>query len=252
MRTWRRPLVAATTAALCLALLARPEPASAAPCPAPETAPPLATVDGTARAAFLAAAFDREVRDVDVWSWTWSGVYVAGTIAQGVGLALTHDPGTKVDLTVGVISTGFGAVTLGVLPLQLTLPLRAARARLASASPADACAALAHAEETLVKVESDQALANGILAHAGNVAVNVGIALILGLGYGRWTSAAVSGGVGVAVGEANAFTQPHHLRKVLARYRAGDLGEAPAPAIAWRLVPVVSRELTGARLQVTF
>jgi hypothetical protein len=215
-------------------------------CPAPADAPAVERVDAVERLDYLARAFDREVEDIDLWSWTWGSIYTAGTIAEGVGLSLTHDAGTRTDLTVGVVATAVGAVSLYALPLKLTLPLRASRRHWRDS---DRCATLAQAERTLVQVERDQAVANGPLAHVGNVVVNVGLVLILGLGYGRWTSAAVSGGVGVAVGEANALTQPHHLRDVLARYRAGEL-DAPEPALVWSVSPVVER--TGGSAVLTF
>jgi len=217
-------------------------------CPAPADAPSVEQVDAGERLDYLARAFDREIETIDIWSWTWGSVYTAGTIAEGVGLSLSRDPGARTDLTVGVIATAVGAVSLYALPLKLTLPLRASRRHW---DDSDRCAILAQAERTLIRVEKDQAVANGPLAHIGNVVVNAGLVLILGLGYGRWTSAAISGGVGVAVGEANAFTQPHHLRDVLARYRAGQLGTRE-PAVAWSVSPVVERRMSGAMLTVSW
>jgi hypothetical protein len=217
-------------------------------CPGPEPGLTVATVDSQERLDYLARAFDREVREIDAWSWIWGTTYTVGAIPQGVGLAYTHDHGTRIDLTVGTISTAFGAVTLYLLPLQLTLPLRSARRHWNDRDP---CATLARAERTLVSVDKDEALANGIVAHLGNVAINVGIALILGLGYGRWSSAALNGGIGVAVGEANAFTQPHHLRDVLERYRSGRF-DRTSPRLTVAVVPMSARDLMGVALRVTW
>jgi hypothetical protein len=239
-RAWwfRSPGVLAT-AAVAVSLAARD--AHADSCPAPEEAPAVASVASEERLDYLARAFDREVHDIDAWSWTWGSVYSSGTIALGVALSETRDRGIRTDLTVGVISAAVGAVSLYGLPLKLTLPLRASRR---SWDDPDRCAVLARAERTLVSVERDQRLANGILAHVGNLVANAGIALVLGLGYGRWTSAAISAGVGVGVGETNAFTQPHHLREVLARYRSGQLGAVHA-GVAWSVAGVFTREMTG-------
>ena len=242
----RSPTVLCVVVALASSAASR---AHAETCPGPADAPLLSSIDSEARLDFLAHAFDREVHDIDAWSWTWGSIYTAGAIAQGVALSVTSDRGARTDLTVGVISTSVGAASLLGLPLKLTLPLRAARRDWGGP---DRCALLANAERTLASVASDQALANGILAHVGNVAVNAGIALILGLGYGRWQSAAISGGAGVAIGEANAFSQPHHLRDVQARYRAGQLGgltaEAAGQGTAWWIVPVISRQHAGVAL----
>jgi hypothetical protein len=187
------------------------------------TAPALASVDAESRLHFLEWAFDREIRDVDIWSWTWGSVYVAGSAAQGIVAGVTSDRGLRIDLTVGSIAAGFGALSLFGLPLRVTLPLRDARG---AWSDADRCRLLAQAEATLVEASDRERLATSWVPHVGNVLLNAGIALILGLGYGRWQSAAISGGIGVAVGEANVLSQPHHLPGLLERYRAGRLEEA--------------------------
>ena len=221
--------------------------AGAAVCPAPEGAPAVATIDSEVRIAYLTQAFDREVRDIDAWSWTWGGIYTAGTIGQGIALGLTTNHATKIDLTVGTIAAGFGALSLTLLPLKLTLPMRSASdAAKQKRLGEDPCLALASAERTLLRVEKDQALATGIVPHIGNVAVNLGIALILGLGYGHWVAAALSGGIGFAVGETNAFTQPHHLAEVLEQYRSGRLDEATPKLSSCAVVPVVSPSMSGA------
>jgi len=226
-------------------------------CPAPPFAPSLASVDAKARIDFLVRAFDREIFDIDAWSWTWGSVYAAGAIGQGALLPFTPDPGKRIDLKVGIVSTTFGAVSLYGLPLQLTLRLRSARRALSDADAADPCVALARAERTLLRVEKDQAFANGIAGHLGNVAVNLVFAGILGVGYHRWPSAALSAGVGIPLGEGNAFTQPHHLTDVLGRYRSGQLDVRgtpgpPLPTFAWSIVPIVSPRLSGAALALSW
>jgi hypothetical protein len=221
--------------------------ARAAVCPAPEWAPAVATIDSEERIEYLTRAFDREVRAIDTWSWTWGGIYAAGTIGQGIALGLTTDHATKIDLAVGTIAAGFGALSLTLLPLKLTLPLRSASAAAEEKRLGDdPCLALAGAERTLVRVAKDQAFSTGIVGHIGNVAVNLGIALILGFGYGHWVSAAVSGGIGLAIGETNAFTQPHHLAEVLEHYSSGGLDPTPPKLSSWSVVPVVSPSMSGA------
>ena len=221
--------------------------AGAVECPAPEWAPAVATIDAGVRLEYLTRAFDREVRDIDTWSWTWGGIYAGAAIAQGTALVLIKNPATRTDLAVGTIAAGFGALSLTLLPLKLTLPMRSASS--AAKQPRvgeDPCLALAGAERTLVAVEKNQALSTGIVGHIGNVAVNLGLALILGLGYGHWVAAALSGGIGLAVGETNAFTQPHHLAEVIEQYRSGGLDPTPPKVSSWSVVPAVSRSMSGA------
>jgi len=222
-------------------------------CPAPEGGgDAVAAVAADERLAYLTRAFDREVRDIDIWSWTWGSIYTAGTIAEATALGLTTNHANRIDLTVGTIATAFGALSLTLLPLKLTLPLRSASdAAKRSRGGEDPCLALADAERSLFRVAKYQAFSTGIVGHIGNVAVNIGIALLLGLGYGHWTSAALSGGIGLAVGEANAFTQPHHLAGVIERYRSGRLDGA-SPKVSWVVAPVVSPSMSGLTLSVAW
>jgi hypothetical protein len=226
--------LAALAAPIALLVLMEGAEARAADCPAPPGAPALASVDAEARIRFLASAFDREVRDVDLWSWSWGSIYVAAGGAQAIAAALTHDHGLRVDVTVGAVSAGIGALSLYGLPLRVTLPLRdAGRDRMGN----DRCRVLAEYEATLESVASTQRLSGGWVPHVGNVLFNVGLALVLGWGFGRWKSAAISAGVGVVVGEANVLTQPHRMPGVLDRYRAGHLEDAddrgPSPSMAF-------------------
>ena len=86
-----------------------------------------------------------------------------------------------------------------------------------------------------------------------NIAVNTAAILILGLGYGHGQQAAFSGGIGIAVGEANAFSQPHNLKDVLARYNSGLLdGPAPASKVGWTIVPMASQQMAGAGVALTW
>jgi hypothetical protein len=209
--------------------VASAEPAA---CPAPPEAPGLAAVDTEARLRFLEGAFEREVAAEDLWSWAWGSTYVAAGAAQGITAAVIRDHGARIDLTVGAVSAGIGALTLYGLPLQVTLPLNDVLRR---RGDADRCRLLADAEATLVAVADRQRLSSGFLPHVGNVLFNAGLALVLGWGFGRWKSAAISAGVGVAVGEINVLTQPHRLPGVLDRYRAAHLDDAeeaaPAPPL---------------------
>jgi hypothetical protein len=222
--------------------------AAAETCPAPDDAPALATVDSEERLTYLARAFDREIRDVDVWSWTWGTTYFAAAAVQASILPLSHDYGLHVDLTVGAASAAFGSLSLFVLPLQITLPLRKARD---DWGDRDRCRLIALAEASLVGAEKKQELSTGWIPHAGNVAFNAGLAVILGWGFDRWKSAAISAGVGLAVGETNAFTQPHHLSTVLAKYRSGHL-EDTGTSVDWSIAPLVGPSVGGVTLQGTF
>jgi hypothetical protein len=243
-----RQLGAAAAAVVALGVCLGAAPASAETCPAPKGGTSVGEIDSGERIAYLRRAFDREIRDTERWSWAWTSVYVATVAGEGALYGSTHDRGKRIDDAVGIGSASFGAVALFALPLQLTLPLRSARVHLDGPDP---CAALAEAEKTLEQVEKDQEFGHGIFGFLGNVAVNVGFGLLLGVGYDRWPSAALSTASGIIVGELNSLTQPHNLREVLERYRTGRF-DLTSPRMTWAVVPVASAGAAGVGVRLSF
>ena len=232
------------TLVLALLLLAAPA-AWAEGCPAPAWAPGADRADAELRLGFLADTFDREVRHIHIWSWSWGSTYAAATAAQLTAIPFVAD-GTRTDLAVGAVSAGIGSLSLFLLPLRITRPLTRVRARWAEP---DRCALLADAELALFETAAIQKLSSGWIPHAGNVVVNAGLALVLGWGYGRWTSALISAAVGLVVGEANVLTQPHGLAQAMARYRRLELGGDP-PKLSWEIAPMVGVGMAGVQLEL--
>jgi hypothetical protein len=67
--------------------------------------------------------------------------------------------------------------------------------------------------------------------HVGNVVLNAGVGLFLGLGYHHWVAGALNFASGAAIGEVIIFTQPTNVVDGLRRYRDGALDEAPGEAL---------------------
>lgn len=221
-------MLARLTLFLVLALAAH---ARALTCPAPASAPRLEAIDPELRLRFVAAQLEREVNRMHAWSWSWGTTYAVATVTQATVLPFVADRGVRVDLGVGAVSAGIGSLALFLLPLRITLPAEHA---LAETSDSDRCRVLAQLEEALAGGALVERLTKSWISHAGNVALNVAIMLVLGLGYGRWQSAGISAGVGIAVGEANLLTQPAFLPSVHAAYLRGDLGfPMPPDAPHW-------------------
>jgi len=220
-------------------------------CPAPNDAPGVASIDAQQRLDYLARAFDEEVRTTDIWSWTLGSAFTVGAVAQASLIPAYPFHASNVDLSVGSVSMGVAALTLWVLPLQITLPLRDARKHW---NDGGQCEALARAERTLASVQKDQARATGVVPHVVNILANTGIMLILGLGYDHWKVGIVSGFVGTGIGEGNALTQPSNLGEVLARYRSGQLDALtpPVPKVAWGVVPTVNQQMAGASFALSW
>ncbi len=245
LETWSLMGVRRLAIALAVAAVAPPA-ARAQACPAPAGAgPQLEAAAPEARLAFIRSRMRAEAGRVRTWQLGWSIGY--GTLAAGqlAAIPFTQDPGSRADWAVGAGSAavGFGLVLL--FPPEV----RSDEPRLASL-PADGCAALAEAERLLAKDAANEAQLTGWLVHAGNVVLNAGFGLILGLGYQRWGPAALTFATGAALGEATIFTQPTRLAEDLERYRQGDLASGEAAAV--RVVPVLAPGGFGLAVAGTF
>ena len=69
--------------------------------------------------------------------------------------------------------------------------------------------------------------------HVGNVLFNVGLSLVLGLGYNHWRGAIVNFAVGTVIGEANILSAPAHLISGWKRYQKGG----PKEAVSVHVIP---------------
>ena len=203
-----------------LLLLAGPV-AHAETCPAiAGAADGMEEVDAEARLAYLAEAFDRQIHGLHTWSYSWGSIYSFAAGAQLGILNALKDPGTRTDLWIGTASALFGAATLFLLPLRILTPLEDVRSKW---STPDRCKLLAEAEHVLIQNAREQGVGKSWLGQVGSVLVNVALLLISGLGYGRWKSGAISGGIGLFIGELNLQTQPTLMNGVLRNYRSGKL-----------------------------
>jgi hypothetical protein len=214
-------------------------------CAAGADASPLDAVDVERRLVFLASEMDAEVHRLHVWSWSWGTGYAAAAVAQGAALAWVDQRDTRETLAVGAVSAAIGSGFLFGLPLTLTVPIERLRA---SWGRPNRCALLADAERGLRQAAERERVSTSWSAHVGNLAFNGGLVLILGLGFGQWKAAAISAGIGVAVGEANLLTQPHGLPDALRRYEAGQLGPEATPT--WTVVPLAAPHTLGASLSL--
>jgi hypothetical protein len=204
---------------------ARLEPVDAPVAEAPHVDAPVANASAVGlRLVAIRVAVAAEVPRVRLWRWSWTALYAALTVGQLVPIPWVDD-GTKIDMVVGAASSAIGALLLIFFPLDV----QADEARYA-AFPATA-AGLADAERLLHHDAADEDFNRSWVFHAGNVLFNAAIGLVLGLGWKRWESAAISFGVGVVVGEAMILTQPHMLADVS---RAGG---PPPVTLAPFLVP---------------
>jgi len=214
-------------------------------CPMPEGTTPdgVAAQSPEARLAFLSSVLGLESERIQRWKLLWGAGYGLVTIGQLALMPLLSEH--REDWVIGAASSavGFAVVVLDPPEVIEGGPLLVARARVAT--PEQTCQLLIDGERMLGVGARKQAFSTSWVAHVVNVLFNVGVGLVLGLGYGRWQTAGINGAVGIAIGEATTLTTPTGLREGWERYRFGGPRESK---VTVRLVPVG----IGAGLVLTF
>jgi hypothetical protein len=217
--------------------------------------PRLEQIDADARLAFIRRELRDGARKARLWSWSWTGVY--GSLATYQLLSATvidTSRDGRIDGYIGAASAAIGVATMQLMPLKVMSDQRwlDRRLRLASAD-VDRCALLDEAEHLLVRDAASEAFGTSPLIHAGNLVFNIGLAVLLGAGFGHWRTAGITAAVGTAVGELEVFTQPTNSVDALRRYRSGVLGgrtEQPRPS--WVVTPALGAGVYGLQIAGSF
>jgi hypothetical protein len=193
----------AARALVCASLLM-----SAASAGAQATSP---TADCAEHARSIARALDADSRHSRVWYWSWMGAGAA-LIAGQATLATLVEGDQRTEFVAGAATSVLIPVVLIVHPPLVLADAPVLEARLQATtvdgSLGDACIAVARARELLDRDARDQAFTTGWLAHVFAIGVNVGVGLLLGLGFHDWWGAARQAVGGSAVGELQILTMP--------------------------------------------
>jgi hypothetical protein len=208
--------------------------AFAVDCAAPEGTTPLGigSRSAEARLSFLSKLLDEEGQAARRWTLAWGGIYGAFTIAQlAVMPAFTREE--QPDWYWGALSTAVGVAFSVVGPLEVLDGGAAFARRASAASPEQTCQLIAEGERMLREGADQEEFSHKWYMHGANMLFNIGIGLILALGYGHWTSGIVNGAVGIAIGEATIFTSPNKLMSGWEHYRAGG-SDSP---VSFHIVP---------------
>ena len=230
-----------------------PSPVVACERPKDASAHGVAAQSDAERLAFLSKLLLEESGRSRAWILGWGATYGVLTVAQlalipvfpgsepndDALLKALHSPQVgkptqpQADMIWGAVSTGVGvAFTLLDPPEVLEAgPLFAERAK--RATPEQTCKLIAEGERLLSQGAEHELSSTAWYLHIGNVLLNVGVGLVLGLGYQRWTMGLINAGVGSVVGEATLFTAPTQLVSGWERYRRG---ESP-PKVTFHVIP---------------
>ena len=208
--------------------------------------PALADRDPAVRLEFIRSSLNREARHAVLWTQLWiagNGVLIAGT----AGLIPFYPPENRVDLYVGMGATGVAALPLIFLPPSIERVGPAFDHRVSEATSLDPCVLIAEGEHLLARDAREAASVYTWFPQVTNVLYNVGVGLILGLGFHRWVTGISAMISGTTIGELVMLTEPKELSWDLARYMDGRLNDQPK-GVAWALLP----EPTGLSFRVQF
>jgi len=237
---------------LCLIFALSANSALAGECPATlvEGQPALQHMQAQSRLRFIRERLRSDAHHARVWSYSWGAIYSSLAIGQFVAAPLVSHASAP-DFYVGGGASLIGLVPLVVTPLKVMGDEERLEESQVEPTGADPCALLAKAEELLIRDAANEAEGRSLLFHGGNVVVNAGISLIIGAGFGHWTSATISVLTGIATGEIMILTQPVGALNALHAYRNGDL-TSPTAVFRIALVPVVAKNASGFVLVLTF
>lgn len=192
----------------------------------------VAGLSDAARLEFLSKLLLEESARAHNWVLAWGGIYAGLGMAQ-LALMPLFPAEEQPDWYWGAASTGVGlAFTLLGRPEVLEAgPLYGQR--VSAATPENTCALIAEGERLLqTGAETEEASFKWYL-HAGNVLFNIGMALVLGLGYGHWRGGLINLGVGIVMGGANILSGPAHLISGWKHYAKGQSPQA----VTFHVVP---------------
>lgn len=204
-----------TSRSLLVAVLVVSLSAHAVDCPAPKDSAvgSLAHQSAEARLKFMAQRFQSESDAAKRWTGGWGGGYAVGTLVQ-LALIGVFPKEEQPDWYWGALSCAVGVAfsVLGPLEVLDAGPIFAQRAAANDATDEQkTCELVAEGERMLREGSEAEKFSRAWFLHAGNVLFNAGIGLVLGLGYGRWTSAAINTISGAIIGELTIFTSPNQL-----------------------------------------
>ena len=195
-----------------------------------------AGIRGETRLAWIDARLSHGARSARRWTWGWGIGIGAATVANLAVIPFVSQE-DRIDWYVGAATTIVGVVPLLIAPLDVIGDARELRAKIATLPPGwdqraddagaereEICALVADAELRLVRSAKNQADGQRWWLHVGNVALNVGVGLFLGIGYHHWGAGAWNAIGGSLIGEAIILTQPTETIADLRAYQRGDLG----------------------------
>jgi hypothetical protein len=200
----------------------------------------LTRIDPFVRLTWIDQHLSRTAHSARIWKWGWGAGIIVATAANLAPIPFVARS-NRIDWYTGAATTIVGIVPLLIAPLEVIDDSDVLHAKLVArpsaidANREDVCVLLGDAETRLLRDAKNQADGRRWWLHVGNVVLNSGVGLFLGLGYHHWLAGAFNAIGGTAIGELIILTQPTGTIDDLRRYRRGDLGEgASTSALSYR------------------
>jgi hypothetical protein len=202
-----------------------------------------------ARISFIEERLDDDQLHAQIWQYGFTAGYGLGALYGTIGASVTNDNDQRVEFIVTGAKAFVGVGRLLYAPHPGRHGAEAIR-ELPGETREDRLRRLTVAEE-LLDENADRARSRWAWQrHLTNVALNMaGFGVIWTLG--EEGSAISSTLVGIAVGEAMAFSMPWRAEDDLEDYRARFAG-AERDRVSWSLEPMVLRSGSGLALRVNF
>jgi hypothetical protein len=201
------------------------------------------------RVAFLSREMAAARRPARVWSWSWAIGYTVVGGAQLAAAPLLDDEGRQKDFYVGGARTLLAVMPFLIMPLKIMREEPAHRERAAAAG--DPCAVADAGERGLERAARSERRGKSLLKHTMVVVVNLAAGLVLGLGFDRWGSGALTAGSGILIGEIMIWTQPTRSVDAWRRYQAGQLAAA-SEGPSWAIAPTIHPGGAGISFALAF
>jgi hypothetical protein len=227
-------MLASVSRLLVVVVLSGSLSAAAETCERPQGAAPasVAAQSDEARLMFLSKLLLEESGRARNWTLAWGATYGVLTIAQLAVMSVVPRE-EQPDWYWGALSTVVGVAFTVIDPLEVRDEAPKFAQRVRAAAPDETCKLIGEGERMLKAGAEHERSGVQWYIHAANVLFNVGLGLVLGLGYGRWPSGLLNMGIGTAIGEATLFSSPTHLISGWEQYRQG----AAPVAVRFHVVP---------------
>lgn len=193
-------------------------PLSAAADP-PRAAAPYSDAEITQRIAFIQTRLDRATPAADRWWYGWYIGWSGLTVGQSVIAVAATDAGLRADSAVGAVGSSLGIGPLGVFPFPACTAAAELRS-LSASTPDERLRKLKRAEGLLRNSADAEAFGRSWITHALSGTVSIALGLVLGLGYKRPVTGALNAVAGIAISEAQIFTQPTAAINDWSEYRS--------------------------------